>query len=292
MIKNIAITGSSGFIGSYFTKNITDFNIREVDLLVQKVDEVDFSGIDSVLHLAAHVHQMNSKDDTQYFIVNRDLAFETAKRAKLHGVRQFILMSTVKVYGESNSNSIPWNENSECKPLDAYGKSKFEAEKKINELADDTFQVAIIRSPLVYGAGVKANMFNLIRLIDKYPIIPFKDISNKRSMVYIGNLAAYIKQIMANNASGVFIPADPDSLSTYHLSQLIAKSLNKTPFFFKIPKFLLKAIKQIKPAIYSRLFDSLVVDNRRTNEILQILPPFPSEEGIAVMVNWYIVVDK
>jgi nucleoside-diphosphate-sugar epimerase len=149
MIKNIAITGFSGFIGTYFSHNNSEFSILEVDLLTQKVENIDFTGIDSVLHLAAIVHQPKNSNEEEYFKVNRDLAFETAKRAKLQGVKQFVLMSTVKVYGESTSEIDSWNESSICCPVDAYGKSKYEAEKLIGGLEDGTFKVAIIRSPLV-----------------------------------------------------------------------------------------------------------------------------------------------
>ena len=158
MSKNILITGSSGFIGRYFIKNASEFTFHEIDLLTKKPENIDFSNTDSVLHLAAIVHQMKGGIEEEYFRVNRDLAFEVAKQAKAQGVKQFILMSTAKVFGESTTGTVSWNEKSQCFPKDAYGKSKWEAENLIRGLETESFKVAIIRSPLVYGEellGVK-----------------------------------------------------------------------------------------------------------------------------------------
>ncbi|RPH34425.1 MAG: NAD-dependent epimerase/dehydratase family protein [Bacteroidales bacterium] len=291
-MKNIAITGSSGFIGTYFIKNNSEFSIKEIDLLTQKVEGLDFIGIDSVLHLAALVHQAKSKNDEEYFRINRDLAFNTAKMAKLQGVRQFVLMSTVKVYGESTNDQMPWNESSNCNPEDAYGQSKYEAERLILALEDDSFRVAIIRSPLVYGAGVKANMYNLIKFVNRFPILPLGGINNKRSLVYIGNLVALISKVIQEQVSGIFIAGDTEPLSTSQICCLIANSLNKRVVFIRMPRILQIVSKSIVPSYYNRLFGSLLVDNGKTNEHLGFSPPFSSEQGIRIMVEWYRDIQK
>jgi nucleoside-diphosphate-sugar epimerase len=284
---NILITGSSGFVGTNFIKNAPEINIAEVDLLVQKVSEIDFTGVDSVLHLAALVHQMKGAPEDQYFRINRDLAFEVAKRAKEQGVKQFVLMSTAKVFGESTTGIHAWNENSECDPQDAYGKSKWEAEKFIRSLEDDNFKVAVVRSPLVYGAGVKGNMLNLIKLVDKFPILPLGGIKNKRSLVYVGNLVALLQHIIKNQKSGVFIAGDRSALSTSDLVRLIGKGFNKRVYLMKIPSFLLRFASSLKPSIVDRLFGSLELDNRLTNEKLGFIPPYTLEQGIGEMIKWY-----
>lgn len=283
----IAITGSSGFIGSSFIKNNSEFEILEVDLISNMIEDIDLNGIDSVLHLAAIVHQTKGTEEDIYFKVNRDLAYETAKQAKSCGVKQFILMSTVKVYGESTDNSLPWNEKSICKPEDAYGRSKLEAEKLIKELEDDLFKVAIIRSPLVYGAGVKANMYNLIRLIDKFRILPLGGINNRRSIVYIGNLLALIHQVINKRVSGVFIPSDKYAWSTTQLCKIIAESIEKRVFFINVPVIVQKYISKIAPNSGNRLFGSLEVDCTKTNELLGFEPPFSTEQGMLQMIKWY-----
>lgn len=283
----IAITGSSGFIGSSFIKNNSEFEILEVDLISNMIEDIDLNGIDSVLHLAAIVHQTKGTEEDIYFKVNRDLAYETAKQAKSCGVKQFILMSTVKVYGESTDNSLPWNEKSICKPEDAYGRSKLEAEKLIKELEDDLFKVAIIRSPLVYGAGVKANMNNLIRLIDKFRILPLGGINNRRSIVYIGNLIALIHEVINRRTSGVYIPSDKNPLSTTQLCKIIAGSIEKRVYFINVPIIVQKYISKIAPSIGKRLFGSLEVNCAKTNEFLGFEPPFSTEQGILEMIKWY-----
>lgn len=287
-MKKIAITGSSGFIGSFFIKNSSEYSIQEVDLLTQKIEDVDFSGVESVIHLAGIAHQKSLKDEDLYYMINRDLAFETAKHAKLQSVQHFVFMSTVKVYGESTSEGEFWDENSNCNPKDVYGKSKYEAEQLIKGLEDEDFKVAIIRSPLVYGVGVKANMFNLIKLIDRSLVIPFKGINNKRSMVFVGNLTALIKRVVDQQVSGIFLPSDGEPLSTYQLSVFIASSLRKEVWFFKIPAFFSKLLKLVTPSIHNRLFGSLMIDYHRSNDSLGFTPPFTSEEGIRIMVEWYL----
>lgn len=288
MNQNIIITGSSGFIGKHFVKNTNEFTIHEVDLLTQKIDEVNFKNIDSVLHLAAIVHQMKGAPEDKYFKVNRDLAFEVAKKAKKSGVKQFVLMSTAKVFGEFTELNMPWSEKDECRPKDFYAKSKLEAEKLVFGLQDKNFSVAIIRSPLVYGEKVKANMLNLVKLIELMPILPLGDIQNSRSLVYVGNLVALIIHIIKKQSSGIIIAKDQKSVSTSQLVSIIAKCLGKKIWLFKMPNFIKKGLEIIKPSIIDRLYDSLELDNRITNEELDFIPPFSIEQGISEMVDWYI----
>jgi UDP-glucose 4-epimerase len=222
MKTKLLITGSSGFIGRNFIGTSGNINILEADLLTQKISEIDLAKSDSVLHLAALVHQMQGSPEDQYFKVNRDLAFDVAKKAKAAGVKQFVFMSTAKVFGESTTGIQAWNEYSDCHPQDAYGRSKYEAEKLLLSLQDDNFKIAIVRSPLVYGAGVKANMYNLVKLVNKFPVLPLGGIKNQRSMVYVGNLVALLKHIIETQAFGIFIAGDAESLSTTRLTKIIA----------------------------------------------------------------------
>jgi nucleoside-diphosphate-sugar epimerase len=283
----ILITGSSGFIGTNFIKNSSDLSFVEVDLLTQKVDDINFFDVNSVLHLAALVHQMKGAPEEQYFNINRDLAFEVAKKAKSQGVKQFIFMSTAKVFGESTTGKPAWNENSECNPIDPYGKSKHEAEKLLLGLQDENFKIAIVRSPLVYGVGVKANMYNLVKLVNRFFVLPLGEIDNVRSMVYVGNLVALLKHVIHIQASGIFIAGDQEPLSTTRLVQLIAEASNKSVVLFKVPIFMISVMKKVRPSIVDRLFGSLELDNTSTNKRLNFVPPYSSEDGIREMVQWY-----
>jgi UDP-glucose 4-epimerase len=264
-----------------------NYQINEVDLLTTSVDQVDFTGCDAVLHLAALVHQMKGAPEEKYYLVNSDLAFGTAKHAKNNGVKHFIFMSTVKVYGEFTENENIWKENSPCNPLDPYGKSKLEGEQRVKELEDEHFTVSIIRTPLVYGPGVRANMLNLMKLINKYPLIPLGNIHNKRSMTYVGNLVHLIDGVIQNRKSGIFLASDGEPVSTTALVREIAEKMPGNKRILPIPGFTQNALKAVKPDFHQRLFGDLVVDNQQTREVLDWEPKYTFSEGIQSMVEAY-----
>ncbi|NLD47224.1 MAG: NAD-dependent epimerase/dehydratase family protein, partial [Clostridiaceae bacterium] len=278
-MTSLLITGSSGFVGTYFINNNTGFNIREVDLLTQKVPEIDFKGIDSVLHLAALVHQLKPVKIEEYLSINSDLSFKLASRAKAMGVKHFVFMSTVKVYGNSTTGSVAWNELSACSPKDPYGFSKHKAEERLKELEDSNFKVAIVRSPIVYGPNVKANMLNFIRLIDKMSVLPFAGIQNRRSMVYLGNLTTLLGLIINEKSSGIFLAGDPKPLTTTSIVELIAANLNKKIILIKTPDIGVSMLQKITPSFYERLWGSREINNSETNKILNYTPPFSTETG-------------
>jgi UDP-glucose 4-epimerase len=169
-------------------------------------------------------------------------------------------MSSVKVYGEESN--IAYSENSYCVPQDDYGKSKLKAEQELQKLEDNDFKVSIIRTPIVYGYGVKANIKNLISLVSKVPVLPFVNIKNKRSMVYIGNLCHLIDEIIKQEKAGVFLASDDTPLSTTRLILLIAKSLDKKVYLIQIPLFK-TLLKSLKPSFYKRLYESLEVNRSK-----------------------------
>jgi len=283
----IIVTGASGFVGKNYINLNKNHQIQAVSLSKSELFSFDFQGCEVLLHLAALVHQMHGAPEGEYFKINSDLAFATAQKAKKEGIKHFILLSTVKVYGESTTNKIPLNEKTDCHPEDAYGKSKLEAEKRIFGLEDENFKVAIIRSPLVYGTGVKANMFNLIKLIDKMPILPFGNITNKRSFVYIENLIALIDRIITTRASGIYLARDSENLSTTELTLAISKALNKKRVMLSVPCLFKKIIASLFPAQYDRLWGSLEVSPESGWQKIAFIPPVSFEKGIKDMVNWY-----
>lgn len=286
-MKKIVLTGASGFVGSYFVKNFSDkFKIKTFSFRRDDFATLDMNGIDTVVHLSAIVHQMKETGYDVYEDVNVFQSISLAKKAKSSGVKQFVYMSTVKVYGEETDK--PYSENSLCHPRDNYGKSKLEAEKKLLELQDESFIISIIRTPIVYGHGVKANIKNLINLINKTPVLPFGNIKNRRSMIYIGNLCFYLDNIIEKQMGGIFLVSDDKPLSTTELCRLIANSLNKKIYLVKVP-FFASLLKILKPSIHKRLFESLEVDNRQTIKKLfndeNILLPYRVDEGIEYMIK-------
>ncbi len=282
-IYKILLTGSSGFIGNYFIdKYKTKYDIKTFSFLNDDIDKLDLDDIDSIVHLSALVHQMGGASKEEYERVNITQTLKLAKKAKVTGVKQFVFMSTIKVYGEETDDI--YSENSVCKPEDEYGKSKLKAELELTKLQDESFKVSVIRTPIVYGYGVKANIKNLVNLVDKIPVLPFGKIENKRSIVYIGNLCHIVDEIITQKQSGIFLACDNESVSTVRLIELIAKNIDKEIYLIKIP-FFESLLKVFKSSFHKRLYGSLEVDNRITQEKLNLANPYSVEEGINLMVN-------
>lgn len=280
---NILLTGSNGFIGSYFKDHYSnEYKIETFSFLNDDLADLNLTQIDSIVHLSALVHQMGGASKEEYKSVNVNQTLELAKKAKESGVKHFIFMSTVKVYGEESD--IVYSENTPCNPQDEYGKSKLEAEKALQKLEDNTFKVSIIRTPIVYGKGVKANILNLINLVKKVPVLPFAHIENKRSIVYVGNLCAIIDRIIKVGKSGIFLASDDRALSTSEFVELIALALNKKIFLVSLP-FFPQLLEKIKPSFYKRLYKSLEVDNTFTKKELGFSNTHSVEEGIELMIK-------
>ena len=282
-MKNILLTGSNGFVGSYFIDNYKDkYNINTFSFLNDDFKDLNLSKINTIIHLSALVHQMGGASKEEYEKVNVRQTIDLAKKAKSSGVKHFIFMSTVKVYGEETN--IAYDENSDCNPQDDYGKSKLKAEQELLKLEDDSFKVSIVRTPIVYGYGVKANIKSLINLVNKVTVLPFANIKNKRSMIYVGNLCNLIDEIIIQEKEGTFLASDDEPLSTTRLIELIANGLGKKVYFIKIP-FFESLLKLIKPSFHKRLYESLEVDNSKTKKVLNLKNPYSVEEGIKLMIN-------
>ena len=279
----LLLTGSSGFIGSYFQSHYSDrYDIETFSFLKDDLKSLDLMRIDTVVHLSALVHQMGGAAKEEYQRVNVDNTLALAQKAKQSGVKQFIFMSSVKVYGEESDT--PYSEATKCEPMDDYGVSKLEAENQLRELEDENFSVSVLRTPVVYGKGVKANILNLVKLVDKVPVLPFGGIENRRSMVYIGNLCDMIDRICESKISGTFLAGDDKPVSTTELIEIIAKVRNRKVVLLNIPLFP-QLLKTVKPSFYKRLYESLEVDNSQTKKVLRFENKVSTEEGIKLMVE-------
>ena len=279
----LLITGSSGFVGSYFTNKYRNkYEIKTFSFLKDDINTLDCNDVNVVFHLSALVHQMGGASADEYERVNVIQTLELANKAKLNGVKHFVFMSTIKVYGEETLSR--YCENTKCVPEDDYGKSKLKAEKLLLELESENFKVSIIRTPIVYGYGVKANIKNLVNLVNKVSVLPFANIQNKRSMVYIGNLCHMINEIIIQQKSGIFLASDDEPLSTSRLIDLIAKNLDKKIYLIKIP-FFESLLELVKPSFHKRLYGSLGVDNAITKEKLNLKNPYSVEDGIKMMIK-------
>lgn len=281
-MEKILVTGTSGFVGERFCKKSNKRGIRKVSLQKVTVDEIDFSDVKSVLHLAGIAHRMERTPESLYFNVNYELTRDLAIRAKRCGVSHFIFMSTIKIYGDDyeflNLDTIP-------KPNDPYGESKLMAEKALMELSCDSFKVAIIRPPMIYGPNVKGNMKRLVGLVSQRKYIPLGGINNQRSVVAIDNLVDLINKILDLSATGIFLIQDDKAVSTSDILNNIAHATGSKIRLISIPGPLRKLLRLFKPDIYKRVFGSLVVDDSFTKQALDFLPVLTTAEGINLMIN-------
>jgi nucleoside-diphosphate-sugar epimerase len=291
-MTQVLITGAKSFVGANFRKFSQFTDIDEVSLYDKKPEDIEFGKYDTVLHLAAIVHQSTKISEEEYFKINKDLCLRVALAAKKAGIRQFIFLSTVKVYGDTIQGSGLRNEDSPCYPDDAYGMSKYAAESELKKLADDDFTVSIIRTPLVYGEGAKANMRSLVKLVFYLSFLPLDKIENKRNITFAENLVGFIDRIIEKRASGVFIAMDEKSISTSDLIRLISNSFGKRTFLFTMPKPLYRFFFRLFPETMDRLYNSLEFDNTKTKKELDYKPPFSTEEGIKKMIEFYIAEKK
>jgi UDP-glucose 4-epimerase len=282
MVKNILITGTNGYLGNSFINQYQNkYTFERFSLLNQKIEDIDFDNIDTILHCAALVHQKVEHSYEKYYEINVDYSVKLAKLAKQNGVKQFLFISTIAVYG---ANEEKLNENTNCDPITPYGKSKLEAEKQLVELNDDSFIVSIIRPPMIYGKNAPGNIDSLVKLVKKLPIIPLGRIKNKRSFMSIQNLCYLINEVMTQQKAGMFLASDDESLSTSNLIKLISKNLDKKVYLIKIP-FFESLLKILKPSFHKRLYRSLEVDNTITKEKLNLKNPYGVEDGIRLMIK-------
>ena len=256
-MKKILITGKDSYIGTSLEKWLSQwpdkYTVDTVDMIGDAWKEKDFSGYDVVFHVAgiAHIKETSDNQDL-YYKVNRDLAYETAQKTKQDGVEQFIFLSSMSVYGIENGvidKSIPLRPNS------AYGKSKIEAEELINKLQDDSFTVATLRPPMVYGKGCRGNYPRLAGLALKTPIFPKVD--NKRSMIYIDNLSEFVKQLIDNRSGGLFFPQNVEYVNTSEMVRLIAEVHGKKIVMTKLFNPLLRLLNV---STVNKVFGDLVYD--------------------------------
>lgn len=282
-MPHILLTGENSFIGKNFIQYSQYKDIRVVSLKKIIPSQIDFSGIDAVLHLAAIVHVFKNIDSAEYYRINRDLSIDLARCAKASGVRHFIFMSTVKVYGNFISGSLPWDENSVCNPSDHYGRSKFEAECELKKLEDDNFCVSVIRTPIVYGNGMKANMLKLVKIIKYFPVLPLGRIENSRHYTYIENLIWFTDRIISLRLPGIFLAMDEKPVSTSDLVKYLSDSMGRKVLLFKFPKFIIKVMKYFFPKSIDRLYGSFELNNALTKRVLSLNPKYSTREGVGKM---------
>ncbi len=311
----ILVTGPNGFVGTQVCRELISRGEKVIgaqfhqaqlpdgcrSIMVGEIGpETDWRkalcGVETVLHLAGRVHIMKdtAADPMAEFrkinVEGTRRLVESASQAK---VRRLVFLSSVKVNGEMTDNiKGPFKETDVPAPEDAYGISKWEAEQVLRKIGQETgIEVVIIRSPLIYGPGVKANFYNLIKLIDRGIPLPFGCICNQRSLLGMTNLIDVICLSIEHPAAAgeTFFASDGADVSTPELVRRIAHAFGKSAMLLPISEWVLKLAGKATGRLdqVNRLCGSLQIDSSKIQRMLAWTPPCSMYEELEIVVNWY-----
>lgn len=314
---SVLVTGASGFVGLRLCKRLADegctvrYAVRSSVRLAALpfpgmercvIEDIgpatDWSkalyGIDTIVHLAARVHQMNDQKANplaEFRHVNVAGTERLAQMAAKAGVKRIVFTSSVKVHGEERE--ILYCESDPLMPQDNYGISKMEAERILRQIeAKSGLEVAIVRPPLVYGPGVKANFLSMMKVIASGFPLPLASVANKRSMIYVGNLIDALSLCVRHPAAAgrTYLVSDGDDVSTPELIRRVSSALNKPARLYPFPISLLRLLGRLlgKSPTIDRLTGTLLVDITNIQAELGWRPPFTMQEGLSATAEWFL----
>ncbi len=310
MSERILVTGANGFVGRALCATLGARGVAYTGAVRRDpgphqvaIGDMDagtdwraaLAGCSCVVHLAARVHVMDdgAADPLAAFrAVNVDATLALARQAVAAGVRRFVFVSSIKVNGEA-TQATPFRADQAPAPQDPYGVSKWEAEQALTALGRDTgLEIVIVRPPLVYGPGVRANFLRLMQLARKGVPLPLASVDNRRSMVAVDNLADLLALCCRHPAAAgqVLLAADGRDLSVAELLRLLAGAMGKRAPLFPMPVGLMRAGAALlgKGAVADRLLGSLQVDAGPTRALLSWQAPLTVEQGIARTVAHFL----
>ncbi|TFV34842.1 NAD-dependent epimerase/dehydratase family protein [Bradyrhizobium frederickii] len=302
------VVGASGFVGGHLVRRLVadgvplragiHRNRGGLPAGIDVIENVDLegsfdwrsaiAGCDAVVHLGARVHVMRESSANAldvYRRVNVDGTLCLARQAAAAGVRRFVFLSSVKVCGESTALDAPFVETATPHPQDPYGLSKLEAERGLFELGSASgMQVVVLRPPLIYGPGVRANFLSMMRWLRRGIPLPLGSIENRRSLIGVGNMVDLICACLRHPAAAgeVFMASDGEDLSTSELLKRLAAALDTKARLLPIPAALLEGAAALagQRALAQRLCLSLCVDSRKVRKMLDWQPPFSVNEEL------------
>lgn len=311
----ILVTGANGFVGTVLCRELSEkvYNVkgafRSIENFSKYSDYIEciavgevgpdtdwtdaLDGVNSIIHLASRVHVMQDTSVNpldEYRRINTKGTKRLAAMAAKSGVRKIIYLSTIKVNGEGGA--LSYTELDTPAPEDPYGISKWEAEQALQKIAAETgLEVVIIRPPLVYGPGVKANFLSMLEFVKRGIPLPLASINNRRSLIYLGNLVdAIITCITHPKAVGqTYLVSDGNDVSTPELIRRVAADMGKPARLFPLPPVLIKFAGRLtgNSEAVDRLIGSLIVDSSKIRNELGWSPPYTMTDGLKETVEWF-----
>lgn len=304
----VLVTGANGFVGRSLCADLRRNGYRVTGVVRRAVSAVgeapgpalaagsDWSallaGQDLVVHTAARVHVMHESEANPlaaFCAVNVAGTLALARQAALAGVKRFVFISSIKVNGEMTFPDQPFTEKVISPPTDPYGLSKYEAELALQELAAQTgMEVVIVRPPLIYGHGVKANFARMVKWVRSGIPLPLAAVDNRRSLLGMDNLCDFIRCVLTHPAAAnqVFLVSDGEDVSTSTLLRLIGEVAGRPARLFAVPAFMLR-VGMHCPGLgmqMQRLCGSLQLDTRKAKTLLQWSAPYSLRSGLEQMM--------